>query len=123
MPLPNDYTIGDGLNTAGIRFQRRINGLDSNVGNGDGVNRNQFNMRVDQNFNANHKLSVVYTYERDEALTTAAGITSWPGGYNGEAGRTPRLFTVSLVSTLSSTIVNELRVGYKRSALFGAAPF
>lgn len=25
MPLPNDFTIGDGLNTAGIRFIRRLN--------------------------------------------------------------------------------------------------
>src|SRR5205823_741983 len=34
MPFPNDYTVGDGLNTAGIRFTRRLNGFDSNVGNG-----------------------------------------------------------------------------------------
>ncbi|PYS36606.1 MAG: hypothetical protein DMG14_24085, partial [Acidobacteria bacterium] len=29
MPQPNDYTIGDGLNTAGIRWTRRISGLDN----------------------------------------------------------------------------------------------
>ena len=35
MPLPNDYTVGDGLNTAGIRFTRRIYGLDTHRrGNG-----------------------------------------------------------------------------------------
>src|SRR5207244_4328657 len=49
MPQPNDYTVGDGLNTAGIRFTRRLNGFDSNIGNGDGVNRDQFNARVDHN--------------------------------------------------------------------------
>src|SRR5206468_1617565 len=34
MPLPNDFTVGDGLNTAGIRFVRRLSGLDLNIGNG-----------------------------------------------------------------------------------------
>src|SRR5437016_1002188 len=54
MPMPNDYTVGDGLNTAGIRFSSPIYGFDSNVGNGLDVNRDQFNMRVDHNFNGNH---------------------------------------------------------------------
>jgi hypothetical protein len=123
MPLPNDYTVGDGLNTAGIRFNRPVYGLDSDVGNGLDLNRDQLNFRVDHNFNANHKLSVVYTFENDCCHTPSSGLPSWPGGYYGEAKRTPRLFTTSLVSTLSSSLVNELRVGYKRSSLFGQAPF
>jgi hypothetical protein len=123
MPLPNDYTVGDGLNTAGIRFTRRLNGLDLNIGNGFDVNRDQFNLRVDHNFNANHKFSGVYTYEHDWAQTLASGITNWPGGYNGAADRWPRLYTGSLVSTLSSNVVNELRGGYKKSSLSGSAPF
>ena len=36
----------------------------------------------------------------------------WPNGYNGANNRQPRLFTVSLVSTLSSSLVNELKKGY-----------
>jgi hypothetical protein len=59
MPLPNDFTVGDGLNTAGIRFVRRLSGLDLNIGNGFDVNRDQLNLRVDHNFSSNHKLSVV----------------------------------------------------------------
>ena len=83
MPMPNDYTIGDGLNTAGIRFTRRISGIDESNGNGYDTNRDQFNMRLDHNFNASHKLFVVYTYERDQDMTDQAGIMNWPGGYNG----------------------------------------
>ena len=30
--VPNDFTVGDGLNTAGIRFMRRYYGLDVNTG-------------------------------------------------------------------------------------------
>ena len=102
MPLPNDYTVGDGLNTAGIRFTRRISGMDMPASEmARRRNRDQFNMRIDHNFNSNHKLSVVYTWERDSDMTTQAGIMQWPGGYNGQVSRWPRLFTVSLVSTLS----------------------
>ncbi len=52
MPLPNDYTIGDGLNTAGIRFTRRVDGYDLAGSNGNDTNRDQFNTRIDHNFNA-----------------------------------------------------------------------
>lgn len=116
MPQPNDYTVGDGLNTAGIRFTRRISGLDQPDGNAvDSTNRDQFNMRLDHNFNANHKLSAVYTQERDRDLTFQAGIMQWPDGYNGESNRWPYLYTASLVSTLSNTVVNELRVAKKET--------
>ena len=123
MPPPNDYTIGDGLNTAGIRFSRRIYGLDQPDGNGVDTNRDQFNMRVDHNFNSKHKLSFIYTTERDIDTAYQAGVQQWPQGYNGENDRRPKLYAGSLVSTLSSTIVNELRVSRKLGWQFSWAPF
>jgi len=80
MPAPNDYTVGDGLNTAGIRFTRRVDGYDLAGSNGNDTNRDQFNTRLDHNFSSNHKLSVVYTWERGRNMATQAGITNWPGG-------------------------------------------
>ena len=50
---------------------------------GADINRDQYNLRLDHNFNANHKLFVVYTYERDHDMTDQAGIINWPGGYYG----------------------------------------
>jgi hypothetical protein len=123
MPMPNDYTVGDGLNTAGIRFTRTVKGIDTSDGNGNDVNRDQFNMRLDHNFNANHKLSFIYTWERDLDMTTQAGIMQWPGGYNGANNRWPTVMNGSLVSTLSSNIVNELRIGYRRSKQSSFAPW
>ena len=32
MPLPNNYTVGDGLNTAGFQWQQRLDGLDGATG-------------------------------------------------------------------------------------------
>ena len=41
--------------------------------------------------------------------------SNWPGGYNGSVKRRPRVFTGSLVSTLSPTIVNEFRFGSRKN--------
>src|SRR5262245_35615696 len=64
MPLPNEFTGGDGLNTATIRFTRRVEGLDLANGNGTDVNRDQYNARIDHVFDAKHKLSVIGTKEK-----------------------------------------------------------
>jgi hypothetical protein len=124
MPLPNDYTVGDGLNTAGIRFTRHVYGMDVADGNSnDQNNRDQFNIRIDHNFSSKHKLSFIHTYERSIDHSTQAGLRSYPNGFDGGHSKWPRLYTVSFVSTLSSNIVNELRGGLRRSAIASSAPF
>jgi hypothetical protein len=115
MPLPNDFNTGDGLNTAGIRWLRRNQGVDVANGDGQDTDRNQYNMRIDHNFNSRHKASFSGTWERDWAETTQAGISNWPGGFNGSVKRRPRVLTGSLVSTLSPTIVNEFRLGSRKN--------
>src|SRR5438093_169428 len=131
MPLPNDFTSAastaisttnasmflpiDGLNTAGIRFTRRISGIDLADGNGFDTNRDQFNTRLDHNFNANHKISFTATYERGLNHTTQAGVRQWPGGYDGANNKWPRIYNASFVSTLSTTTVNEFRIGYRNT--------
>ena len=52
VPLPNNYEIGDGLNTAGFRWLRHNTGLDNlfSVGEDTGI-RKQINVKIDQNFN------------------------------------------------------------------------
>src|SRR5207237_42894 len=47
MPLPNDYTVGDGLNTAGYRWLRQHPGDDSSIGNDPNNNRDHLSARVD----------------------------------------------------------------------------
>ncbi len=123
MPMPNDFTVGDGLNTAGIRFTRRVEGYDLAGSNGNDTNRDQINTRLDHNFNANHKLSFVYTWERGRNFSTQAGIANWPGGYNGSNTKDPKLLTISFVSTLSPNLVNELRIGKKTDIKSSWAPF
>ena len=70
MPMPNNYTVGDGLNTAGYRWLRNEhNGTESVFGtpsvsiNAGGLARKQINTKIDHNFNSRNKLAASYTFE------------------------------------------------------------
>ncbi|MBI2149414.1 MAG: carboxypeptidase regulatory-like domain-containing protein [Acidobacteria bacterium] len=118
MPLPNEYTgpnSVDGLNVASIRFTRRVEGLDFTLGNGPDVDRDQYNARIDHQFNANHKLSVIGTREKTWGAATQAILRSWPEGFDGQAVRRPDVYIITFTSTLSSTLLNEFRAGRRRS--------
>jgi hypothetical protein len=120
MPMPNDFTVGDGLNTAGIRWTRRRRELDDVTGSAPNINRDQFNLRLDHNFTANNKVFFTGTREWDISDTQ---IAPWPGGYGGVIRRRPIVLTASAVSTLSPTIVNEFRFGYRKQTLISQSGF
>jgi hypothetical protein len=113
MPLPNLFTIGDGLNTAAYRWVRRG---DSIIGGQQGlesdVNRDQFNIKIDHNLNDRHKAAVNWTYE-DRSSTTSPSV--WPGGYRAATSRKPQVVTSSFTSTLTPTLLNEFRFGWRRT--------
>jgi hypothetical protein len=126
MPLPNEFTgcgtlpMGttstcDGLNIAGIRFARRAEGLDYTLGNGPDVNRDQYNARIDHQFNSKHRLSVIGTKEKTWGAATQAVQRSWPEGFDGQAVKRPDVYIITFTSTLSPTVLNELRAGRRRS--------
>src|SRR5438552_3822753 len=122
MPLPNDWTVGDGLNTAGIRRQRRLAGLDGATGYTQTTNRNQYNMRFDYQLNRSNKVSYSLTRENNWGVTGQTGLPDWPGGYFGEIRRDPTFSTASWTSTISPTIVNEFRWGRKVDTWEGMQP-
>jgi hypothetical protein len=113
MPVPNNYDVGDGLNTAGIRWTRREdNGTESVFGTAGNLARQQINGKVDHNFNANNKLGVAYTYEYSHGNFNYA---TWPDGFQATVFRRPQNLSFNFVSTLSPTLVNEARVGMRRT--------
>ena len=119
MPQPNEFTSGDGLNTAIFRWNRKGDSLICSSicqqGVEDDVNRNQINVKVDHNFNTNHKFSVNYTYER---FTASGQRGAYPGKddeWYSETTRKPQVITSSFVSTLTPTIVNDIRFGMRRA--------
>ena len=120
MPLPNNYEVGDGLNTAGhqwVRNERNGNesifSLDNEgLNRPDNLARKQINFKIDHNFNARHKLSGSYTYEHSYGI---ANFEAWPGGFRGGRFRKPQILSLNFTSTLSSNIVNEARMGMRRT--------
>jgi len=117
MPVSNNYEVGDGLNTAGFKWSRRENSGSENIFavgptvsaiNGDG--RKQINTKIDHNFNAKNKVAVSYTYERSAG---SANFENWPGGFRGASFRHPQLLSTNFTSTLSPSIVNEARIGFR----------
>jgi hypothetical protein len=115
MPSPNRFTSsgnlsGDGLNTALVTFVRRQDGLDQTNGNSDEINRDQYNARIDHNFNSNHKLSLIGTHEKTWGTATQAGLRAFPAAYDGLAVKRPVVYSIQLTSTLTSSMLNQLRL-------------
>jgi hypothetical protein len=110
-PHANYFGTGDGLNLAQYRFQRGRGGSNTTqaiVGADLYANNKQFNLKIDHNFNANHKVAVSYTTQRDNS---ADNVAQFPGGVNGAVLRRPYIITANLTSTLSSQMINEARFG------------
>ncbi|PYS37679.1 MAG: hypothetical protein DMG14_20440, partial [Acidobacteria bacterium] len=123
MPLPNDYTAGDGLNTAGYRWLRRHPGSDSSTGNDPNTNRDHLSARADYQLNTQNKLTYTMSREEDWGVTGQTGLPDFPGGYFGQIRRYPDVYSASWTSTLSASVLNEARWGLKRDSWFGWSPF
>jgi hypothetical protein len=124
MPHANYFATGDGLNQAGFRWVLSRHG---NVGGGavtqgqqTDLDRKQFNVKIDHNFNSYHKLSGSWSIERD---ATDSDTPNWPGGLSFTTARKPQVLTTNLVSTLSPTLLNEARFGIRYTKEGVDAPF
>jgi hypothetical protein len=118
-PRANYFGGGDGLNIGQFRYLRGRNGSNSQqsvVGADLYSNNKQFNIKVDHNFNARHKVAVSYSHQEDDS---ADSVAQYPGGINGTLTRGPHLVTVNFTSTLSSNMVNEARFGSNHTSTFG----
>jgi hypothetical protein len=116
MPSPNQFTsngtlTGDGLNTAITRFVRVQDGLDQTNGNGDEVDRDQYNVRIDHNFNAKNRVSLIGTQEHTWGTAAQASLRAWPNAFDGQAVKRPVLYSIQWSSTLSNSMLNQVRVG------------
>jgi len=110
MPKANDFTVGDGLNTAGHRWLRRsYTGGGGSDGSRDGYNlqdRSSVQRQAQTEFGGSR-----------ERYWADANTSDWPNGFNGIAIARPSTYTGSFVSTLSPTLLNEFRFGLRRGRL------
>ena len=106
----------DGLNTAVHRWVRRT--IAGNAGTGsdpDAFRRRQFNIKIDHNFNQNHKLTGSWSQEHRYSDNNA--LSPWPAGWNGELITDPKVLGIQFTSTLSPAILNEFRYGRRVTTL------
>jgi hypothetical protein len=120
MPLPNNWTTGDGLNTANYQFVQRQSGTESPFSGAVEVNRDQLNFRVDHNFNSNNKFFLTISREH---VWADSQLPAWPEGFAGTTVRYPKSYTSSFVSTISSSMLNEFRFGLRNGSQKGYAAY
>ncbi|HEY2382036.1 MAG TPA: TonB-dependent receptor [Terriglobia bacterium] len=125
MPAPNDFSniVGtvDGLNTASYDVVRHFRGVDNlfSVGEATGT-RHDYNVKIDHNFNQKHRGNFAWSYERVVSDDTLAGL---PGTWSNTNFHRPTTMTGGLVSTLTASMVNEVKAGYRVSGTNVLAPW
>ncbi len=116
MPLPNDFTNGDGLNTARYNWVRSESGVDNAAGTSQNTNRDNLNVRIDYQVNDANQLNFVMSREHN---FNDANLADWPGGFKGVATRSPRIYTASWTSSITPTVLNEFRFGERETSWHG----
>ncbi len=111
MPLPNDFRSGDGLNTAGYTWRRKVT---------DGFNH--YNTRIDHHLNERHGLTFSYLRE-DENAFNGFLPQPFPASPGGTAIKPTDEYHVRLISTLSPTKTNEFNAGAQRARYRFYAPW
>jgi hypothetical protein len=107
-PLPNNFILGDGLNTGGFAW------------NAPQTERQyDFSMKVDHTFNANNAMFVRYAQGEQNTLcdNVNGGLARFPGlPCFVDTFRDPKNLAVNYRRTLSPTVVNEFVAGFNRFA-------
>lgn len=103
-PLPNNFTVGDGLNTAGFAWAiPSYNDLD------------QFTFKVDHYFTTNHHLSVAVIHEHQYYTSTTSIYPTAP--VTGDNQDHAWFASINLDSTLKSTLLNQFKIGMQHPDL------
>jgi len=103
-PAPNDFTVGDGLNTAGFRFNAP-----------DPLTENSYLARIDYNLSNKHKLFTRFNFRH---LDTINLLEQFPGDpLTAPAILRDSAWVVGETWTISSQTVNQFTVGETRAGL------
>ncbi len=111
VPLPNNFRFGDGLNTATFTWQRpQTEDFD------------HLSLKFDHALNEKHQLAFSYTRERRDSINAYAG-QPYPDSIGGNIEQKSALYSLTLISTLRSNLLNEFRYGAVRAARYNRAPW
>ncbi len=111
LPDPNNYDIGDGLNTAGFRFNTPGWG-----GSGDDYD-NQYTLKVDHTLWMGHRVFLLWNWGRSQYVDSVTGNEArYPGQPAGTARNFRRNWSVGSDWTITARLVNNLRLGQRSYA-------
>lgn len=103
LPLPNNADLGDGLNSAGFRFN-----------NPAGSYEDQFTIKVDHQLSANHRIFYRHSWQRNssiDALNNADAI--FPGQPQGTQGGHRWGYAIGSDWAITPTLINDFRLGHQ----------
>jgi len=103
-PLPNNFTIGDGLNTAGYSWAVPSY-----------ADLDQFTFKVDHYVNASNHLSVVVTHEHQYYTSTASVFPTLP--VTGDNQDHSWFASVNFDTTIKPTLLNQFKIGLQHPDL------
>ena len=117
--LPNNFDIGDGLNTGGFRFNAFR-----------GAPRDIYSFRGDHHFSDKYSLEFNHSYGNDFQIgdLTNNRLQQFPDEVGVDRKLRGRSISTALVAAFSPKLVNEFRFGFQNSELaftntyFGASP-
>jgi Carboxypeptidase regulatory-like domain/TonB dependent receptor len=115
--LPNDYSAGDGLNTANFRFNAPASAPADN-----------YTTKIDWRFGSNHQAFLRWTEGHNDLIGDYinTGLMRYPANPASAPGRTressSRGFSAGVNSVLSSSKVNEFNLGYTRASILFLDP-
>jgi hypothetical protein len=105
MPDANNFDTGDGLNTGGYRFNASNNSFND-----------QYTLKFDHQLTATHHLFFRWSWMRTYSTDGTNGAeASYPGLPAGQQGGHRNGWSAGSTWTLSSSMVNDLRVGGQKS--------
>ncbi|HZH30632.1 MAG TPA: carboxypeptidase-like regulatory domain-containing protein, partial [Pyrinomonadaceae bacterium] len=105
-PLPNNFTLGDGLNTAGFTFVAPQT-----------ERQYDFTTKIDHSFNERNAIYVRYSRGAQNTLgdNGNVGLQAFPGLPNiVDTFRSPRNLAVNYRATITPNLVNEFVAGFNR---------
>lgn len=107
LPNPNNFDLGDGLNTGGYRFN-----------NSTPSQERQWTLRGDHNLTANHRLFIRWSHQTNTSYDALNGVDStFPGQPTGTQGGTRWGFSAGSDWNITPTTVNEFRTGYQSATV------
>jgi hypothetical protein len=107
LPNPNNNDVGDGLNTAGFRFNNPADSYED-----------QFTIRGDHNLTSTHRVFLRWSWQRNSSIDSLNNAdATFPGQVQGTQGGHRWGFSAGSDWNFGQSWVNEFRIGHQSATV------